>query len=72
MVRVESLAEAHLHIESLTVRVEQLEREVRDHAQRWDTYNSPLWKRLWFVVDGWSWHDLNAAKRRWRPWHRGS
>lgn len=53
----------------LTARVADLERLVRDHAQRFDTLQSPWWKRLLFWVDGWPWYDLNGTQRR-RPWHR--
>jgi hypothetical protein len=50
---------------------EQLERTVSDHAQRLDTLQTPLWKRIWFRIDGWpGLRDLNADRRRWRPWHR--
>jgi hypothetical protein len=55
---------------SLNVRVEELERVVSDHAQRFDTLQTPLWKRAWFRLDGWpGLRDLNAAARKWRPWH---
>lgn len=56
--------------ESLAARVLDLERELRDHAQRFDTLQTPWWKRLWFAIDGWPWYDLNGRQRR-RPWHRG-
>lgn len=69
MVQVRSLEEAERHIESLTNRLETLERESRDHAQRFDTLQTPWWKRLLFVIDGWPWYDLNGRQRR-RPWHR--
>jgi hypothetical protein len=68
VVRVGSLAEAAVHIESLAVRVAELERIVSDHEQRFDTLQTPFWKRLWFWIDGWPWHDLNGTQRR-RPWH---
>lgn len=55
---------------SLASRIGQLEREVRDHAERFDTLQTPWWKRLWFAIDGWPWYDLNGTQRR-RPWHRG-
>ena len=57
-------------LEDLTTRVAQLEQLVSDHAQRFDTLQTPLWKRLWFKVDGWPYYDLNGERRR-RPWHRG-
>lgn len=57
-------------LESFYVKVEELERIVSDHAQRFDTLQTPLWKRAWFRIDGWpGQRDLNAGGRRWRPWH---
>lgn len=71
MVQVRSIEEAEVHVRSLTVRVEELEREVRDHAQRFDTLQTPLWKRVLFRLDGWPGQcDLNAPERAARPWHR--
>lgn len=70
MVRVRSLEEAESHVASLTTRVDELENLVRDHAQRFDTLQTPIWKRLWFRIDGWpGQNDLNAEGRAWRPWH---
>jgi len=55
---------------SLNTKVELLERKVSDHEQRFDTLQTPLWKRLWFRVDGWpGQRNLNAERRAWRPWH---
>jgi len=55
---------------SLNTKVELLERVVSDHSQRLDTLQTPLWKRLWFRVDGWPGRrDLNAQGRARRPWH---
>ena len=56
-------------LEDLTFRVGELEGVVRDHAQRFDTLQTPWWKRVWFWVQGWPWYDLNGTQRR-RPWHR--
>lgn len=70
MVRVRSLEEAEQHVISLTVRVDALEHMLRDHAQRFDTLQTSLYKRLWFRVQGWpGQRDLNAEGRAWRPWH---
>lgn len=72
MTQVRSFAEAEQHVASLTVRMEELERVVSDHTQRFDTLQTPLWKRAWFRIDGWpGQRDLNASFRAWRPWHRG-
>lgn len=71
MVRVRSLEEAQLHIDSLTVRVTELERSNRDLTQRFDTLQTPLWKRALFRLDGWPGiRDLNATGPRSRPWRR--
>lgn len=52
-------------------RLDALEAIVSDHAQRFDTLQSPLWKRVWFRVQGWpGQRDLNAAAPKHRPWHR--
>lgn len=57
-------------VESLKVNVEQLLHKVSDHEQRFDTLQTPMWKRLWFRIDGWPGiKDLNANKRSRRPWH---
>lgn len=70
MIRVRSVSEAEVHIASLTVRVQELERLVSDQQQRFDTLQTPLWKRLWFRIDGWpGQRNLNAEGRAWRPWH---
>jgi len=55
--------------ESVIARVRELERTVSDHEQRFDTLQTPFWKRVLFWLDGWPWHDLNAERRAWRPWH---
>ena len=54
---------------SLIARIDQLEKKVSDHEQRFDTLQTPFWKRIWFWIDGWPWHDLNGTQRR-RAWHR--
>ena len=69
-VRVRSIEEAELIIQSQQARLDALEKLVSDHAQRFDTLQTPWWKRLWFRIDGWPWYDLNGAQQR-RPWHRG-
>jgi hypothetical protein len=56
-------------LEDLTTRVAEVEKLVRDHDQRFDTLQTPWWKRVWFKIDGWPWYDLNGARTH-RPWHR--
>lgn len=71
MVQVKSLEEAQVHIESLTIRIHKLEQMVSDMDQRFDTLQTPLWKRIWFRIDGWpGQNNLNADHRTKRPWHR--
>ncbi len=71
MTMVRSLEEAELHIASLTIRVQELERLVSDHYQRFDTLQTPLWKRILFRIDGWPGQkNLNASAPKWRPWRR--
>jgi hypothetical protein len=56
---------------SLKANVEQLWTIMRDHDERFDTLQTPLWKRVWFRLDGWpGQRDLNAPRRARRPWHR--
>lgn len=51
-------------------RLDALEETTSDHAQRFDTLQTPLWKRLLFRLDGWPGQsNLNADRRAWRPWH---
>lgn len=58
-------------IRSLQINDEQQAARIRDLEKRLDTLQSPLWKRLWFRIDGWpGQRDLNATHRAWRPWHR--
>jgi len=61
--------ESMLIWESVIVRLDQLEKAVIDHEQRFDTLQTWWWKRAWFWVDGWPWHDLNGTQKR-RVWHR--
>ncbi len=69
--RVRTIEEAETHLVSLTARVEQLEHEQRDHAQRFDTLQTPWWRRMLFRIDGWpGQRDLNAPAPAARPWRR--
>lgn len=69
-VQVRSFEEAELHERSDKVRLEALEKDVSNMKQKFNTLESPLWKRIWFRIDGWpGQRDLNADHRAWRPWH---
>lgn len=64
-------ASLEVELESCRARLLELERLVSDHAQRFDTLQTPLVRRLLFRLDGWpGQRDLNAPRRSWRPWHR--
>jgi hypothetical protein len=66
--RVRSLEEAEVHIASLARAIDGLERQVVDHGHRFDTLQTPWWKRVIFWLDGWPWYDLNGVRAH-RPWH---
>lgn len=49
----------------------QLWPTVRDHAQRFDTLETSLARRIVFRMDGWpGQRNLNAERPSWRPWRR--
>ena len=47
-IQVKSIEEAEQHIQSLTFRIFNLEKLIKDHVQRFDTLQTPWWKR-WFI-----------------------
>jgi hypothetical protein len=55
--------------ESYERRLDSLEQRVMDHEQRFDTLQTPFFRRWWFWLQGWPWYDLNGTQQR-RPWHR--
>jgi len=59
--------ECRLIHQSAITRIDALEQAVSDHTQRFDTLQTPFWKRLLFWIDGWPWYDLNGERKR-RPW----
>ena len=70
--QVRSFEEAEQHIESLTARLTQIEDMTFSHSRRFDTLETPLWKRVWFRIDGWP-GQSNLDEHdgpRWRPWRR--
>lgn len=72
--QVSSFEEVEQHIESLTARLAQIEDITFEHSRRFDTLETPLWKRTWFRIDGWPGQANLGAKApkypRWRPWRR--
>jgi hypothetical protein len=70
-VRVTSLEEAAQHLESFRARVDQLEDMVFEHNRKFEVLQTPLWKRIWFRIDGWPGQsNLGCKKPHWRPWRR--
>ena len=57
--------------ESAKTRISALEQYVSDIQQRLDTLQTPWWKRffVFWLWEGWPWHNLNADRPGWRPWH---
>lgn len=71
--QVRTIEEAEQHIDSLTVRVEELERLVHDLYEWVDTkWQTPWWKRVLFWIDGWPNTAIVSAPahRPWRRWWR--
>ncbi len=66
---VRTLADAEAEINSLIENQRLIWLAVRDHTDRFDTLQTPFWKRVWYWIDGWPWYDLNGTRRR-RPWHK--
>lgn len=65
------VASLELELTSHRTRIEELERVVRDHVDRFDTLQTSAPRRLLFRLDGWpGQRNLNAPGRSWRPWHR--
>jgi len=58
-------------LDSLRINFDQLWEKTMDHAQRFETLQTPAWRRLLFRIDGWpGQRDLNADSPAWRPWRR--
>lgn len=65
------LADLKNQVESLRVNNDQLWEYVVDFRERFDTLQTPLWKRIMFRLDGWpGQRNLRADKPTWRPWRR--
>lgn len=57
-------------IDSLIFNNEQQAARIRHLENCLDTLQSPLWKRIWFRIDGWPGQsNLDAPGRARRPWH---
>lgn len=56
-------------LDSLEFNARQLAGRVRHLEKLLDTKASPVWKRLWWRIDGYpAWYHVGP--RRHRPWHR--
>src|SRR5688572_15211321 len=64
------LSSLEQRIESLELNLGEHDRRIRAMEDRFDTLNTPRWRRLLFRLDGWGpWHTLREHPR-WRPWRR--
>lgn len=56
--------------DSLKTQCESLRNDYRHHEKLFDTFIlTPLWKRIIFLIDGWSGHEI-VKQPQWRPWRR--
>jgi len=66
----DNLADLRAEIESLKVNNRQQAGRIRYLEKLVDTYlHSPVWKRIWFYVDGWPADEI-ASRPKPRPWRR--
>lgn len=70
MTRIRSFEEAEIHVDSLIVRVAEVERSLRHTQKQLDTLGTPLWRRAWFRVQGWPPWWVVADRPARRPWRR--
>lgn len=57
-------------VDSLWFNVNQQADRIRLIEKRFDTLDTPLWRRILFRIDGWpAWYRV-VTKPQWRPWHR--
>lgn len=62
-------ASLEAEVESLKINQALLWEAVRDMQKRFDTLQTPMWKRIWFRIDGWPGvRDLNGKQKQ-RFWH---
>ena len=61
--------ECRVQHDQIRKHMDYLQSMATDSRNRLQTLQTPWWKRVWFVIDGWPWYDLNGTQRR-RPWHR--
>lgn len=67
-IQVRDVDEAATHLTSHEVRLDEIERRLRIAEKKLDTgWETPLWKRLVFWLDGWPLHRL-VMRPAWRPW----
>lgn len=68
-IRVRSVEEAEIHILSLWINYKQLADRTRNLEELADVWNSPWWKLVIFMIDGWPLRRV-VKKPQWRPWRR--
>ena len=65
-----TIEDLQTQITSLQLNEKQLYSRVRLLEKRFETLNTPVWKRILFRIDGWpAWHYVVARPNN-RPWRK--
>ncbi len=64
-----SLESVDAEVDALWVNIREVSRQVRQLQKLEDTMNTPLWKRVVFMLDGWPLFRV-VEHPQWRPWRR--
>lgn len=67
---VTSFEEVTLAFNAIVEQNSQLGARIRQLEKQLDTHGSPLWKRIWFRVNGWPPWWIVAKRPAQRFWHR--
>lgn len=52
----------------MRTQLDRIDAQVQDHRDKFDTLETPLWKRLWFRAQRWpGQRDLNAVQPGYLP-----
>lgn len=54
----QELINLRAEVEALWRANRSLERQIHHHGEWLDTVNSPLWKRVWWFLQGWRFYTL--------------
>ena len=72
--RCQTFDDTEAHVNGLRQRQEQLETRLRLVEKALDTRATPLWRRIWFRVDGfrsWPYVERRRSRRWWHPPSQG-